>query len=78
MPCNEKVEVKVFVSVPKRVLDLFGHFKETNVANEFHDCTNRQDYVDVLQRKLARARVLTGYQARDEIRISGQRANLTF
>jgi hypothetical protein len=76
MSGDEKVEIKILISVSKRVLDLFGHFQETNVTNEFHDCTERQDNVNVLQRLQTRARVLAGHQTGDEIRISRQRANL--
>ncbi len=33
MPSNEKVKVKILISVSKRVFDLFSNFKETNVTN---------------------------------------------
>lgn len=71
MSGDEKVEVKIFVGIAERIFDLFGHFEQSDVANEFHDCTDRQDNVDVLERLMTRTRILTGHETGNEIGIRG-------
>lgn len=40
MSGDEKVEIKILVGIAKRIFDLFGHFEQSDVANEFHHCTD--------------------------------------
>lgn len=77
MTLDEVIQVKVLVAVTVGVFDLFGHFEEADVAEQFDDGAHRKVDVDRLGGHVARTGVLTSHQTGDKVRVRRQRANLS-
>lgn len=76
MARDEIVQIKVLVVVPERVLDLFGHLEQTDVAEHLDDGADWEVDVDSFHCPVAWAGVLAGHDAGEKVRVRRQSAHL--